>query len=139
RSQPRPSFGNTRSIGAALALFEFARYSNEMPMTNSPCAAWLHGFESECVYCATFSCSRSMYSQPPFSPHSVSHAVTSKKPVPEEAGFGITTCPLYAGFVRSFQVSGFGMLRFFASTVLKHTVAPQTSIPHHAGGFFWSR
>src|SRR5262245_11583470 len=139
RSQPRPSFGNTRSIGAPFALFEFARYSNEIPTTNSPCAAWLHGFEPECVYCAMLSCSLSMYSQPPFSPQSVSHAVTSKKPVPDDAGLGITTWPLYTGFVRSLQVSGLGMLRFFASTVLKQTVAPQTSIPHHAGGFFVSR
>jgi hypothetical protein len=31
------------------------------------------------------------------------------------------------------------MLRFFPSTVLKQTVAPHTSIPNHAGGFFASR
>ncbi len=65
--------------------------------------------------------------------------MTSKKPVPEEAGFGITIWPLYAGFVRSFHDSGFGMPFFCASTVLKHTVAPHTSMPNHAGGFFLSR
>src|SRR6185436_2289060 len=100
---------------------------------------WLQGLEPEWVYCAMFWCSASMYSQPPFSPQSVNHAVTSKNPVPEDAGLGITTWPLKAGFVRSFQVSGFGMLRFFASTVLKHTVAPHTSMPNQAGGFFASR
>ena len=31
------------------------------------------------------------------------------------------------------------MLRFCASTVLKHTVAPHTSMPNQAGGFFLSR
>src|SRR5882672_8315924 len=92
RSQPRPSFGNTRSIGAPLALLVLPRYSNEMPITNSPVAAMLQGFEPECVYCAMFSCSASMYFQPPplpsLSPKSVSQAVTSKYPVPEDAGFG---------------------------------------------------
>src|ERR671915_27927 len=89
RSQPRPSFGNTRSIGAPFALLVLARYSKEMPITNSPVEAWLQGFEPECVYMAMFSCSLSMYAQPPFSPQSVSHAATSKYPVPEEAGLGI--------------------------------------------------
>ncbi len=82
RSQPRPSFGNTRSIGAPLALLLLARYSNEMPSTYSPAAAMLHGLEPECVYWAMFSCSASMYFQPPplpfSSPQSVSQAVTSK-------------------------------------------------------------
>ena len=41
--------------------------------------------------------------------------------------------------VRSFQVSGFGRFFFCASTVLKQTVAPQTSIPNQAGGLFLSR
>ena len=31
------------------------------------------------------------------------------------------------------------MFFFFASTVLKHTVAPQTSMPNQAGGCFLSR
>ena len=82
RSQPRPSFGNTRSIGAPLALLLLARYSNEMPTTYSPVAAMLHGLEPEWVYWAMFSCSASMYFQPPplpfWSPQSVSQAVTSK-------------------------------------------------------------
>src|SRR5687767_12300109 len=98
RSQPRPSFGNTRSIGAPLALLVLARYSNEIPTTNSPAAAMLHGLDPECVYCAMFSCSASMNFQPSplpsLSPHRLSHAVTSKKPVPELAGLGITTWPL---------------------------------------------
>src|SRR6185503_21028738 len=98
RSQPRPSFGNTRSIGAPLALLVLPRYSNEMPATYSPAAAMLQGLEPECVYCAMFSCSASMYFQPPplplSSPQSVSQALTSKNPVPDEAGFGITICPL---------------------------------------------
>src|SRR5260221_6452701 len=111
RSQPSPSFGNTRSIGAPFALLVLPRYSKEMPATNSPAAAWLQGLEPECVYCAMLACSLSMYSQPPFSPHSVSHAVTSKNPVPEDAGLGMTTWPLNSGLVRSFQVSGFAMLR----------------------------
>ena len=82
RSQPRPSFGNTRSIGAPLALLALARYSKLMPTTYSPVAAMLQGLEPEWVYCAMFSCSASMYFQPPplplSSPHSVSQAVTSK-------------------------------------------------------------
>ena len=82
RSQPRPSFGNTRSMGAPLALLALPRYSNEMPTTNSPAAAMLQGLEPEWVYCAMFSCSASMYFQPPplplSSPNRVSQAVTSK-------------------------------------------------------------
>ena len=42
------------------------------------------------------------------------------------------------GLVRSFQVSGLGMFFFCASTVLKQTVAPHTSMPDQAGGFFLS-
>ena len=39
--------------------------------TNSPAPAMLHGLEPECVYCAMFSCSASMYFQPSLpSPHS---------------------------------------------------------------------
>src|SRR5262245_48074075 len=98
RSQPSPSFGNTRSIGAPLALLVLARYSKLMPSTNSPEAAMLHGLDPECVYIAMFSCSASMYFQPSplpsLSPHRLSHAVTSKKPVPELAGLGITIWPL---------------------------------------------
>ena len=69
-----------------------------MPTTYSPAAAMLQGLEPEWVYWAMFSCSASMYFQPPplpsSSPQSVSQAVTSKKPVPEDAGFGITIWPL---------------------------------------------
>ena len=35
-----------------------------------------------------------MYFQPSASPKSWSQLDTSRKPVPEDAGFGITTCPL---------------------------------------------
>ena len=69
-----------------------------MPTTYSPAAAMLHGLVPECVYCAMFSCRASMNFQPPplplSSPHSASQAVTSKKPVPDEAGLGITIWPL---------------------------------------------
>src|SRR6185436_12607956 len=41
-----------------------ARYSNEMPTTNSPAPDWRQGLDPECVYCAMFSCSASMYFQP---------------------------------------------------------------------------
>src|SRR5687767_9112696 len=56
RSQPNPSLGNTRSIGAPLLLLLWPRYSNEMPATYSPAAAMLHGLDPECVYCAMLSC-----------------------------------------------------------------------------------
>ena len=39
RSQPRPSVGKIRSIGAPDALVVLARYSNAMPMGNSPAPA----------------------------------------------------------------------------------------------------
>jgi hypothetical protein len=85
-------------MGAPLALLLLARYSKEIPTTYSPAAAMLHGRLPECVYCAMFSCSPSMNFQPPplpaSSPNIVSQAVTSKKPVPELAGLGITTWPL---------------------------------------------
>ena len=73
------------------------------------------------------------------SPHICSHAVTSRKPVPLEAGCGITILPLYTGLVRSFQVTGFGRFCLAASTVLKQIVAPHTSIPNHIGGLRESR
>src|SRR5688500_5196457 len=49
RSQPSPSFGNTRSIGAPLDLLLWPRYSNDTPSTYSPAAAMLQGLEPECV------------------------------------------------------------------------------------------
>ena len=62
----------------------------------------LQGLLPLCVYCAMFSCRPSMNFQPPpvdsplpsLSPNKVSQAVTSKKPVPLEAGLGITIWPL---------------------------------------------
>ncbi len=92
-SQPRPSLGSTISIGAP-SFFDFmARYSNAMPIGNSPCAAILHGLEPECVYRPMFLCRASMYCQPFCSPIICSQALTSRKPVPDEAGCGITTLP----------------------------------------------
>ena len=43
------------------------------------------------------------------------------------------------GLVRSCQLSGLGMFFLPASTVLKQTVAPHTSMPNQAGGFLLSR
>src|SRR6185436_12800715 len=93
-SQPSPSLGKTNITGAPDFLTCCARYSNEMPTTNSPAPDWRQGLEPECVYCAMFSCSASMYFQPSFSPKSCSQAVTSKNPVPLDAGFGMVICPL---------------------------------------------
>src|SRR5215471_20559078 len=94
RSQPSPSLGKMMSIGAPDFLVVTARYSKETPIGNSPDPAERHGAEPECVYCAMFSCSASMYFQPSASPHICSQPATSRKPVPEEAGFGITILPL---------------------------------------------
>ena len=49
-SQPRPSFGKTRSIGAPLSLSLAARYSKEIPTGNSPAAACLQGLDPEWVF-----------------------------------------------------------------------------------------
>jgi hypothetical protein len=50
-------------------------------------------------------------------------AETSRKPVPDEFGFGITTWSLYSGLVRSFQLFGAGRLSLAASAVLKQIAA----------------
>ena len=136
RSQPRPSLGKTISIGAPDFFTVTARYSNEMPIGNSPCPARVQGCEPECVYSAMFSCNASMNFQPSASPHICSQPATSRKPVPDEAGLGITILPLYTGLVRSFHDSGLGSPCFPASTVLKQTAAPYTSIPTHCGGIW---
>ena len=60
RSQPRPSCGNSTSIGAPLVRNTLARYSNAMPTGNSPAAAITQGLEPEWVYTAMLSCSLSM-------------------------------------------------------------------------------
>src|SRR5215470_5018490 len=124
RSQPSPSLGKMMSIGAPDFLVVTARYSNEIPIGNSPEPAERHGAEPECVYWAMFSCSASMNFQASASPHICSQPATSRKPVPEDAGFGITILPLYTGLVRSFQLSGFGRPCFPASIVLKQIAAP---------------
>jgi hypothetical protein len=67
------------------------------------------------------------------------HDDTSRYPVPDDDGFGITICPLYTGFARSCHDSGLGMFFFAASAVLKQMVAPHTSMPTHVGGFLGSR
>ena len=72
-----------------------------MPMGNSPAPACLHGLEPEWTYRAMFWCSLSRYSQPFCSPINCRRADTVRKPVPEEAGFGMTRCPLYTGLRRS--------------------------------------
>src|SRR5258705_9444279 len=100
-SQPSPSLGNTSITGAPDFLTCCARKSNEMPTTNSPAPDWRQGLEPECVYRAMFSCSASMYFQPPASPMVCSHAETSKNPVPLEAGVGATPLRLYAGWLES--------------------------------------
>src|SRR6266446_1790026 len=65
RSQPSPSFGNTRSMGAPLALLTLPRYSKLMPTTASPLLAMVQGLDPDAVYCDTFTCSASMNCQPP--------------------------------------------------------------------------
>ena len=64
-----------------------------------------------------------MNAQASFSPNICSQAETSRKPVPDEFGFGITTWPLYSGLVRSFQLFGAARPSFCASTVLKQIAA----------------
>src|SRR2546428_13109567 len=81
-----------------------------------------------------FSCSASMNFHASASPHICNQPATSRKPVPDEAGLGITILPLYTGLVRSFHDSGLGSPCFPASAVLKQTAAPYTSIPTHCGG-----
>src|SRR5437764_15262005 len=94
RSQPRPSLGKMTSIGAPDFLVVTARYSNDTPIGNSPAPACLQGCEPECVYMPMFSCNASMNFQASASPHICNQPATSRKPVPEDAGFGITTLPL---------------------------------------------
>src|SRR2546429_3990261 len=139
RSQPSPSLGKMMSIGAPDFLVFTARYSNDTPIGNSPWPARAHGCEPECVYSATFSCSASMNFQASASPHICSQPATSRNPVPDDAGLGMTILPLYTGLVRSFHDSGLGRFCLPASTVLKQTAAPYTSIPTHSGGFLGSR
>src|SRR5439155_24132366 len=86
-----------------------------------------------------FSWRASMYFQPSASPKSWSQLDTSRNPVPDEAGCGMTTWPLYTGFVRSFHEVGLGRLFFAASAVLKQMAATHASMPTHAGGLAPSR
>ena len=65
-----------------------------MPIGNSPAPACLHGCEPECVYMPMFSCSPSMNFHASASPHIWIQPLTSRKPVPDDAGFGMTILPL---------------------------------------------
>ena len=86
-----------------------------------------------------FWCNSSINCQPCFSPKVCNQALTSRKPVPDEAGLGITILPLYSGLVRSCQLTGLVSPCFSASMVLKQMVAAHTSIPTQAGGLAVSR
>ena len=59
--------------------------------------------------------------------------------MPDEAGFGMATWPLYSGLIRSAQAAGVGRFLLAASTVLKHRAEAQTSMPTHCGGSAGSR
>ncbi|CFN79536.1 Uncharacterised protein [Bordetella pertussis] len=83
----------------------------------------LQGLEPECVYEPMFLCKASMNAQPFSSPNICSQALTSKKPVPEDAGLGITILPAYSGLVRSCHEVGMGRFCLLASMVLTHTAA----------------
>ena len=63
--------------------------------------------------------SASRYFQPSASPMRCRIDATERYPVPDEAGFGITTWPLYTGLVRSAQDVGAGRLCFLPTSVLK--------------------
>ena len=65
------------------------RNGQEIPTMYSPLAACLQGVEPEWVYVATFSCSLSMYAQASSSPQICIQLDTSRKPVPDEFGFGM--------------------------------------------------
>ena len=52
-----------------------------------------------------------------------------RKPVPEEAGLGITTWPRKAGLSSAAQVVGRGRLRCSATTRLKQMAETKASIP----------
>src|SRR5262245_20803958 len=118
-SQPDFSDGKMMSIGAPCFFMRAARNSNEMPMGYWRAPAMVQGLELECDYPTMFWWSASMYFQPSASPNSWSHLDTSRNPVPDEEGFGITIVPLYTGWVRSFHEVGLGRFFFWASTVLK--------------------
>src|SRR2546426_645811 len=121
RSQPRPSLGKTMSIGAPDFLVVTARYSKDTPIGNSPCPARAQGCEPECVYSAMFSCSASMNFHASASPHICNQPATSRKPVPDEAGLGITILPFYTGLGRTLPDFGFRRFLFPTPDGLKHT------------------
>ena len=60
-------------------------------------------------------------------------AETVRKPVPEEAGLGMVTRPLYSGLARSAKEAGTGSLRLESSTVLAQNAVIQASMPNQAG------
>src|SRR6266508_195146 len=83
-----------------------ATYSNDTPMPRSPAAESLQGLEPDLVYSAMFWFSASRYFHPASSPIRWRMEATERYPVPDEAGFGITTWPLYTGLVRSAHEAG---------------------------------
>ncbi len=75
-------------------IISWATYSKETPTARSPAAESLQGLEPDLVYSAMFLSSASRYFQPSASPIRCSTETTDRYPVPEDAGFGITTWPL---------------------------------------------
>src|SRR5438045_1349023 len=124
RSHASSSVGKMMSMGAPDLFDVTARYSNDTPIGTSTAPAWRHGCEPECVYIPIFSCSASMNFQASASPHICSQPATSRKPVPEDAGFGITILPSYTGLARAYHDAGFGRPCFRPSTALPQTAAP---------------
>src|SRR4026209_889808 len=93
-SYPEPSGASPIATGEPFLIISWATYSNETPMARSPAAESLQGLEPDFVYSAMFLSSASMYFQPAASPLRCRMDSTERYPVPEEAGFGITTWPL---------------------------------------------
>ena len=63
-----------------------------------------------------------------------SHAETVKNPVPDDAGCGITSVPLYSGFVKSSYDSGIGKFFFFNSSLFTAIPVINAVFPTHFSG-----
>jgi hypothetical protein len=137
RSQPHPSFGKATSTGSPAAFCLNPLYPNEIPIGNSPFPAIFAGLDPECVYWAMLPSSRSRYFHPFFSPMSWRIADTVRKPVPEEAGFGMTTSPLYSGLTRFEYDFGIGRLFLPSSTVFPTKPVSQALIPTQWASLFF--
>lgn len=59
--------------------------------------------------------------------------------MPEEAGCGMTSLPLYSGLVRSIQEVGAVIPALPASAVLKQMTPRKASMPTQVGGVFDDR